>query len=98
MSERDTLTQPNTRSQEKAPTAPSPLESQHRAADFTSLAGPGARSHDGEARPSEDFLLAELLVHRRITISKHTNSERLYGEDEKARLVCSVGQDNACAS
>lgn len=99
MSERDTLTQTNTRLKDKAPIASLPLESQHIAADFTSLAAPGERSHDGETQPSEAFLLAELLVHRGITRSKHnTNSERLYGEDEKARLVCGVGQDNACAS
>lgn len=77
----------------------SPRESQHIVADFTSLSVPWERSHDGETWRSEDLLLAELLVHRGITRSKHnTNSERLYGDDEKARLVCSIGQDNACAS
>lgn len=93
MSGCDTLAQLDMRSQDKAPIPSLSLESQHIAADFTSLAGLGARSHNGEAHPSE-----ELLVHR-ITRSKHNvNSERLYGEDEKARLVCGVGQDNACVS
>lgn len=97
LSEHDTLAQPNTRLQEEARAAFSPLESQHTAAAFTSLTVPGERQHNREAQASEYLLVAKLLVHRQI-IRSNSNSEKLYGEDEKAWLVCGIGQDNACAS